>query len=71
MTIMKFSKTKVAHQLRDDQIVDILKLVDFRTTKSEINSFLERSTVTWSVETKFKKFNGLIIHLRGLYSKDT
>ena len=39
-----FKKLRVAHQLRDDQIVDILKLVDFRTTKSEINSFFRKET---------------------------
>ena len=32
-------KIRVALQLRDDQIVEILGLVDYKTTKSEIGSF--------------------------------
>ena len=34
-----FKKLRVALQLRDDQIVEILKLVDFKTTKSELGAF--------------------------------
>ena len=32
-------KLRVALQLRDDQIVDILKLADFNMDKSELNAF--------------------------------
>ena len=64
-----FKKLRVAHQLRDDQIVDILKLVDFRTTKSEINSFFRKETHPKYMECGdqiLRNFlNGLIIHLRG------
>ncbi len=34
-----FKKLRVAHKLRDDDIVDILKLVDFRISKSELGAF--------------------------------
>ena len=32
-------KLRVAHKLRDEDIVDILKLVDFRMSKSELGAF--------------------------------
>ena len=35
-------KLRVALQLRDDQIVEILKLVDFHTTKSELGAFFRK-----------------------------
>ncbi len=31
-------KLRVALELRDDQVIEILKLVDFNVTKSEINA---------------------------------
>jgi uncharacterized protein YehS (DUF1456 family) len=34
-----FKKLRVALMLRDDQIVEILELVDFRITKSELGFF--------------------------------
>ena len=34
-----FKKLRVALKLRDDEIVKILSLVDFKVTKSEIGSF--------------------------------
>ena len=64
-----FKKLRVAHQLRDDEIVDILALVDFRITKSELGAFFRRED-----HPKYKEcgdqilrnfLNGLIIHLRG------
>jgi uncharacterized protein YehS (DUF1456 family) len=33
-----FKKLRVAHKLRDDDIVMILKLVDFNVTKSELGA---------------------------------
>ena len=33
-----FKKLRVAHKLRDDDIVKILKLVDFNVTKSELGA---------------------------------
>ncbi len=64
-----FKKLRVALQLRDDDIVEILKLVDFRISKGEIGNFFR--------DEKHEKFkpcgdqilrnflNGLVIHLRG------
>lgn len=64
-----FKKLRVAHKLRDQDIVDILKLVDFKTTKSEINSFFRNEKHPKYVEVGdqiLRNFlNGLIIHLRG------
>ena len=34
-----FKKLRVALQLRDDQIIEILELVVFRITKSELGAF--------------------------------
>ena len=55
--------------LRDDEIVDILKHVDFRISKSEIGAFCRKEG-----HPKYKAcgdqvlrnfLNGLVIHLRG------
>jgi uncharacterized protein YehS (DUF1456 family) len=50
-----FKKLRVALMLRDDQIVEILELVDFRITKSELGAFFrdENMRTTWNVVTKF------------------
>jgi hypothetical protein len=62
-------KLRVALQLRDDQIVEILKLVDFNTTTSELGAFFRKED-----HPKYKELgdqilrnflNGLVIHLRG------
>ncbi|NNE78519.1 MAG: DUF1456 family protein, partial [Pricia sp.] len=37
-----FKKLRVALMLRDDQIVDILKLVDFKISKSELGAFFRK-----------------------------
>jgi len=64
-----FKKLRVAHKLRDEDIVNILKLVDFQVTKSEINSFFRNENHPKYVEVGdqiLRNFlNGLIIHLRG------
>lgn len=64
-----FKKLRVAHKLRDEDIVNILKLVDFQVTKSEINSFFRNESHPKYVEVGdqiLRNFlNGLIIHLRG------
>jgi uncharacterized protein YehS (DUF1456 family) len=64
-----FKKLRVAHKLRDEDIVGILKLVDFQVTKSEINSFFRNENHPKYVEVGdqiLRNFlNGLIIHLRG------
>lgn len=64
-----FKKLRVAHKLRDEDIVAILKLVDFQVSKSEINSFFRNEDHPKFVEVGdqiLRNFlNGLIIHLRG------
>jgi uncharacterized protein YehS (DUF1456 family) len=49
-----FKKLRVALMLRDDQIVEILELVDFRITKSELGAFFEMKNmkIIWNVATK-------------------
>ena len=37
-----FKKLRVAHKLRDNDIIDILKLVDFRVSKSELNALFQK-----------------------------
>lgn len=64
-----FKKLRVAHKLRDEDIVAILKLVDFQVTKSEINSFFRNENHPKYVEVGdqiLRNFlNGLIVYLRG------
>lgn len=64
-----FKKLRVALQLRDDEIVKILSLVDFRISKSELGAFFRKQD-----HPKYKEcgdqilrnfLNGLVIHLRG------
>ncbi|MDM1377822.1 DUF1456 family protein [Myroides marinus] len=62
-------KLRVALQLRDDQIVEILELVDFRISKGEIGNFFRNAEHPKFVECGdqvLRNFlNGLVIHLRG------
>ena len=62
-------KLRVALKLRDDEIVEILKLVDFQATKSEINALFRKEDHPKYVECGdqiLRNFlNGLVIHLRG------
>ena len=64
-----FKKLRVAHKLRDHDIVNILKLVDFRITKSELNAMFRREDHPNYMECGdqvLRNFlNALIIHLRG------
>jgi uncharacterized protein YehS (DUF1456 family) len=64
-----FKKLRVALQLRDDQIVEILKLVDFNITTSELSAFFRKEDHPNYKECGdqiLRNFlNGLIIHLRG------
>lgn len=64
-----FKKLRVALQLRDDQIVEILELVDFRISKGEIGNFFRNADHPKYVECGdqvLRNFlNGLVIHLRG------
>ncbi len=62
-------KIRVALKLKDTDIVEILSLVDFKITKSEINSFFRADDHPKYMELKdqiLRNFlNGLIIYKRG------
>ena len=62
-------KLRVALQLRDDQIVEILQLVDFRISKTELSAFFRNTDHPKYMECGdqiLRNFlNGLVIHLRG------
>ncbi len=64
-----FKKLRVAHKLRDDDIVKILELVDFKVSKSELGAFFRHESHPKYVECGdqiLRNFlNGLVIHLRG------
>ncbi len=64
-----FKKLRVALMLRDDQIVEILQLVDFRISKSELGAFFRDEKHPNYMECGdqvLRNFlNGLVIHLRG------
>jgi len=64
-----FKKLRVAHKLRDHQIVAICALVDFKVSKAELGAIFRNEN-----HPKYKEcgdqflrnfLNGLIIHLRG------
>tara|TARA_R110000868_G_scaffold358326_1_gene619832 strand:- start:178 stop:423 length:246 start_codon:yes stop_codon:yes gene_type:complete len=62
-------KLRVAHKLRDENIIDILKLVDFKITKGALGDMFRDEDHPKYVEAGdqiLRNFlNGLIIHLRG------
>jgi len=62
-------KLRVALMLRDDEIVDILKLVDFKISKTELGAFFRKEDHPNYVECGdqiLRNFlNALVIHLRG------
>lgn len=62
-------KLRVALMLRDDQIVDILELVDFRITKSELGAFFraeDHENYMECGDQVLRNFlNALVLHLRG------
>ncbi len=64
-----FKKLRVALKLRDDQIVDILQLVDFRISKSELGAFFrneDHPNYKECGDQVLRNFlNGLVMHLRG------
>lgn len=64
-----FKKLRVALQLRDDQIVAILDLVDFRISKGELGNFFRDTNHPKYMDCGdqiLRNFlNGLILHLRG------
>lgn len=64
-----FKKLRVALQLRDDQIAEIMQLVDFRISKAELGAFFRNEDHPNYMECGdqvLRNFlNGLVIHLRG------
>lgn len=70
-----FKKLRVALQLRDDQIVEILELVDFRISKGEIGNFFRNEDHPKFVECGdqvLRNFlNALVIYLRGTKENPT
>jgi len=64
-----FKKLRVALKLRDDEIVDILKLVDFKISKSELGAFFRKEDhpnyMDCGDQVLRNFLNGLVIHLRG------
>jgi uncharacterized protein YehS (DUF1456 family) len=70
--IMK--KLRVALQLRDDQIIEILKLVDFSISKSELGAFFrseDHPNYKNCGDQVLRNFlNGLVIHMRGKNPKE-
>jgi len=70
-----FKKLRVALQLRDDQIAEILQLVDFRISKAELGAFFRNTDHPNYMECGdqvLRNFlNGLVIHLRGTKENPT
>lgn len=70
-----FKKLRVALQLRDDQIVNILELVDFRISKAELGAFFRSQDHPNYMECGdqvLRNFlNGLVIYLRGTKENPT
>ncbi len=64
-----FKKLRVALMLRDDEIVEILKLVDFKISKSELGAFFRSEDHPNYVECGdqiLRNFlNALVIYYRG------
>jgi len=64
-----FKKLRVALKFRDDDIVSILALVDFKISKSELGAFFRKEEHPNYMECGdqvLRNFlNGLVIHLRG------
>ncbi|MFC4094402.1 DUF1456 family protein [Euzebyella saccharophila] len=64
-----FKKLRVALMLRDDDIIEILKLVDFNVSKSELGAFFRKEdhpNYRECGDQVLRNFlNGLVIHLRG------
>jgi len=62
-------KLRVALHLRNDEIIEILKLVNFNTSKSELGALFRKEDHPKYMECGdqiLRNFlNGLIIHMRG------
>lgn len=68
-------KLRVALKLTNDDIVEILQLVDFQVSKSELGALFRKDDHPKYMECgdQFLRnfLNGLIIHLRGPMEKKT
>jgi len=66
-------KLRVALKLRDDDIVEILKLVDFKISKSELGAFFrsEDHPKFMPLQDQILRYflNGLVIYKRGPMEK--
>jgi uncharacterized protein YehS (DUF1456 family) len=64
-----FKKLRVAHTLRDTDIIEICAFVDFKVTKAELGAIFRKEDHPKYMECgdQFLRnfLNGLIIHLRG------
>ena len=64
-----FKKLRVAMKLKDDDIISILKLVDFKISKSELGAIFRKEdhpNYKDCGDQLLRNFlNGLIIHMRG------
>ncbi|MFT6795962.1 MAG: hypothetical protein ACJART_001100 [Maribacter sp.] len=64
-----FKKLRVALKFRDEDIIDILALVDFKISKTELSAFFRKDNHPNYMECGdqvLRNFlNGLVIHLRG------
>ena len=65
-----FKKLRVAHKLRDTDIIEICALVDFKVTKGELGAIFRKEDHPKYVECgdQFLRnfLNGLIIYKRGI-----
>ena len=64
-----FKKLRVAHKLRDTDIIEICALVDFKVSKAELGAIFRAEDHPKYVECgdQFLRnfLNGLVIHMRG------
>jgi uncharacterized protein YehS (DUF1456 family) len=64
-----FKKLRVAHKLRDTDIIDICALVDFKVSKAELGAIFRAEEHPKYIECgdQFLRnfLNGLVVHLRG------
>ncbi|MBA09878.1 DUF1456 family protein [Flavobacteriaceae bacterium] len=69
-----FKKLRVAHKLRDDDIIKICALKDFKISKSELGAIFRNENHPKYMECgdQFLRnfLDGLIIHLRGPLPKN-
>ena len=62
-------KLRVAHKFKDEDIVNVLKLVDFDITKGALNDLFRKEDhpkyISAGDQILRNFLNGLVIHLRG------